>query len=176
MYDLEPFKIDLKGLHLEAKSYTFNLDDAFFDATNSPDIVGGKVLVMLRASKKNGFYELGFHYEGKVSVLCDVCLERLEQTICFDDELIVKYGMEFIEDEGFITIDKNDEQLDISWFICEALNLRIPLKHVHQSGECNKEMENILKKISIEKIDKKNTLANSPLGKELEKLRNIIKD
>ncbi len=177
MSDLESFKIDLKNLHEENTRFNFNLDDSFFEAIGGSEVNGGKISVTLNAHKGSGFFELGFHLEGMVNIPCDICLDMMEQPVCDDNQLTVKFGEEYSEDGDFITVEKNDGTLDVSWLIYEFVALSIPIKHVHETGKCNKEMLKILEEHSAAHGNNSNgKAATDSRWSELEKLKNIIKD
>ncbi|MCD8298020.1 MAG: DUF177 domain-containing protein [Prevotella sp.] len=148
MSDLESFKIDLKNLKEENTRFDFNLDDTYFETIGGSEVNGGKVSVTLNVHKGSSFFELDFHAEGIVNIPCDICLDMMEQPICADNRLTVKFGEEYSEDGDYITVEKNDGTLDVSWLIYEFVALSIPIKHVHESGKCNNEMMRILEKHS----------------------------
>ncbi|MCD8211171.1 MAG: DUF177 domain-containing protein [Prevotella sp.] len=176
MYDLEPFKINLNGLQGQQMSFTFKLDDAYFETIGSLEILGGKILVELLVHKREDSFELCFHFDGWVILICDICLDRLEMPLEGDYKVKVILGDEYLDEDDTITIDKNDGVIDVSWLICEMLNLNVPIKHVHEKGMCNKKMEEIYHKLKVDEQDKGKTLGENPAWKELEKIKNTFKD
>ncbi|MCD8290871.1 MAG: DUF177 domain-containing protein [Prevotella sp.] len=177
MSDLESFKIDLKNLNEENTRFNFNLDDSFFEAIGGCEVNSGKISVALNVHKGSSFFELCFHLEGIVNIPCDICLDMMEQPVCADNQLTVKLGEEYSEDGDYITVEKNDGTLDVSWPIYEFVALSIPIKHVHEQGKCNKEMLKILEEHSAAHGDNsKEKAERDTRWRELEKLKNIIKD
>ncbi len=177
MYDLESFNIDLKGLKEDNTRFVFNLDDAYFESVGGSEVSGGSVSVSLNVRKGGSFFELFFHSEGTVNVPCDICLDLMQQPVCADNRLTVKFGEDYSEDGDYITIDRNDGTFDVSWLIYEFVALSIPSKHVHEPGKCNEVMIRILKEHSPAQVneDSEETATDSRWS-ELEKIKNIIKD
>ena len=177
MCSLESMKIDLKALKADDTTYSFDLDTDFFEAINATEVNGGMVHVDLDVHRGAGFFELGFHSEGKVIVPCDLCLDDMEQPISTDNRLIVKFGEEYSEDDDLIIVEENDGIIDISWFIYEFIALNVPIKHVHAPGKCNHAMIEVLEAHSAARSsDGAAKPVVDPSWSELETLKTIIKD
>lgn len=149
MYSLETLRVDLKGLSTEKTVYNYALDDDYFKAIEAPDVRKGKLTCELVVKKTSTLFELDFHTEGTIQIPCDRCLEDMDQDICTDDKLVVKFGEEYSEEDDYVTIPEDEGILDVSWFIYEFIVLNIPIKHVHASGLCNAAMIKLLEEHTI---------------------------
>ena len=126
--------------------YQYQLDNQFFAELDAPEVQKGKVNVTLQVRKTSGVYQLEFHTEGQVVVICDRCLDEMEQPIESDDRLKVKLGVEYSEEDDIVVVPEEDGYINVAWFIYEFIALSIPMKHVHAPGKCNKDMVNKLSK------------------------------
>jgi uncharacterized metal-binding protein YceD (DUF177 family) len=72
----------------------------------------------------------------------------MDQPIETDNQLLVKLGDTYSEDDDAVTVDENEGILDVSWFIYEFVMLAIPIKHVHAPGKCNSVMTQKLEELS----------------------------
>ena len=130
----------------DAAEYKYQLDNQFFLDLDAPEVQKGQVNVTLKVRKTSGVYQLNFHTEGKVVVICDRCLDEMEQTIESDDRLKVKLGEEYDETDDLVIVPEEEGYINVAWFIYEFIALSIPMKHVHAPGKCNKEMVDKLSK------------------------------
>ena len=148
MCSLEQFKIDLKSLTSEETSLNYDLEDGYFAALDDSELEHGTLHVSVSIRKMTGFFEFQFHTEGVVTVSCDRCLDDMEQPIATDNQLVVKLGDTYSDDDDTVTVDENEGILDLSWFIYEFTMLAIPIKHVHAPGKCNSAMTRKLEELS----------------------------
>ena len=148
MCSLESYRIDLKGLKENEHVLDYHLDDAFFGALDGSQLEHGDLHVSVSIRKISGFFELHFHTDGVVIVTCDRCLDDMQQNITADNDLTVKMGDTYSDDDDTVTIDENEGILDLSWFIYEFIMLAIPIKHVHAPGKCNSAMTQKLEELS----------------------------
>ena len=95
-------------------------------------------------------YELDFHVEGVVYVACDICLEEMGMPIQNDGKLTARLGEENVEDGDMVIVDKEDGVLDASWYVYELIALAIPIKHVHEPGQCDPAMVAKLQQLSAD--------------------------
>ena len=122
----------------DSAQYEFQLDNLI--DLDAPEVQKGHVNVALKVRKTSGIYQLDFHLEGKVIVICDRCLDEMEQPIETEERLKVKLGSEFSEIDDIVVVPEEDGYINVAWFIYEFIALSIPMKHTHPSGKCNKEM------------------------------------
>ena len=172
MCSLEQFKIDLKGLTTEVTTLDFDLDNAFFDALDETEVESGSLHVSLSIRKASGFFELIFHTVGTVDIVCDRCLDLMEQPIETDNRLVVKFGSTGSEDDDTVIVDENEGILDTSWFIYEFIALAIPIQHVHAPGKCNPAMTKALEELSADRSgDEESSQAIDPRWEKLKNLK-----
>ena len=81
-------------------------------------------------------------------VPCDICLDRMEQSIETTQRLEVKLGTENSEEDDLVMVAEDEGILDITWYLYEFIALAIPIKHVHAPGKCNPAMIRILEEYS----------------------------
>ena len=148
MSKLEQFNVDLKALSQGDNILSFVLDDAFFEAIEAPTVRRGRLQTTLTIHRTEDYFDLDFHTEGLVTVACDRCLDDLEQPISADDHLVAKFGTAYSEDDELVIVAENEGMLDVSWFIYQFVELRIPLRHVHAPGKCNPAMMKALEEHS----------------------------
>ena len=148
MCSLEPLKIDLKGLKEDETVLAFDLDDGFFEALDDSQLEHGTLHVSVSIRKMPGFFDFQFHTEGTVTIVCDRCLDDMEQSIEADNCLTVRLGDTYSEDDDTVTVAEDEGILDMSWFIYEFVMLAIPIKHVHAPGKCNSAMTQKLEELS----------------------------
>ena len=177
MYSLEPFKIDLNGLKEGESTFGYDLDDAYFEAIEAPEVKRGRVRADLTVSRTGGVFRIDCHVEGTVSVPCDICLDDMDQRISADNSLTARLGEEYSEDDDLVTVGRDEGLLDVSWYIYEFIALAIPIKHVHAPGKCNPAMIKVLEEHSAARSsDGGGEGAVDSRWSELEKLKTIIKD
>ncbi len=134
------YNIDLKELKEEFTTFRYALDDDFFASFPSSDIRGGNLSCELTVRATGVFHELDFHIEGTVTVPCDRCLDDMELPVSSDNRLVAKFGEESSEDDDLIVVDENNPVVDVSWLMYEFVVLAVPMKHVHDAGQCNADM------------------------------------
>ena len=173
MCSLERLKIDLKSLTDEETVLEYDLDDRFFEALDGAEVHSGVLHVSVSIRKATGFYELRFHTVGTVDIPCDRCLDLMEQPIDTANQLVVKLGSEYAEDDDTVTIDENEGVVDVAWFIYEFIALAIPIKHVHAPGKCNPAMTQALEELSADRSsDEESTTEIDPRWEKLKELKN----
>lgn len=167
MSKFEQYNIVLKDLKDEVYVYEFDLDDLYFKKIDSPEIQKGNIKAKVSVLKKISTYELKFQLEGSVTIPCDRCLDDMIQPIKYKENLQVKFGNTFSEEDEIVIIPESEGTINIAWFLYEFIVLNIPIKHVHAAGECNKTMVTKLKKHITRKKDD-NDDDNSELESEID--------
>ena len=149
MSELETYKIDLKGMKEDQKVLEYDLNDQFFASLDGAQLEHGALHVSVSIRKTAGLFELLLHTEGTVTVICDLCLDDMQQPIDTENRLLVKLGAETdMENDELITVSEDKGVLDLAWFIYEFIALAIPIKHVHAPGKCNHVMTQKLEELS----------------------------
>lgn len=135
MEKLDSYKVDLKGMPSDTVSYQWQVDDDFFSAVQGQEIQQGLLSVALRVKRTSETYELGFRFEGMVKVVCDRCLELMDQPISAERSIKVKFGSHFEDDGDVVTVPYDEDVFNVAWNLYEMIALEIPIRHVH-SEEC----------------------------------------
>ena len=157
----------------DTAEYEYQLDNQFFADLDAPEVQKGLVNVSLKVRKTSGVYELNFHTEGKVVVICDRCLDEMDQLIVTDDQLKVKLGADFSEINDIVIVPEEDGYINVAWFIYEFIALSIPMKHVHAPGKCNKDMVSKLSKhlrVKKDEDDEMDNVEESTLDNESQEI------
>lgn len=177
MRNLEPFKIDLKGLKAEQSMFHFSLDDEYFEAVDAPDIHQGNLAVSVTIHKLANCFEFIFHIQGSVTIPCDLCLGDMEQPIESDNRLVVALGDDYSDEDDLVTVSEKEGILDTSWLIYEFIELSIPIKHVHAPGKCDPAMTETLNAYLTTRSSEENMKEHQDSRwAGLDKLKTIIKE
>ena len=136
MGKLDGYKVDLKGMTSDTVSYHWQADNDFFSAVQGPEIKQGSLDVALRVKRTSGAYELEFQLKGEVEVTCDRCLEPMSQPIDAQATLKVVMGDDYADDGETVTVPQREGTINVAWNIYEFAALQIPLRHVHEEGQC----------------------------------------
>ncbi|MGM9836227.1 MAG: YceD family protein [Muribaculaceae bacterium] len=138
MAKLATFRIPLRGAKQGTDNYEFLLDDDFFRAMESIDILGGAVKVSLAVRRANEANYFAIHCQGTIQIVCDRCLEPMDYAVEADYDLAVKYGDEYDDsNDGVLIVPEGDNDLDVAPIVYDTVALSIPLQHVHAEGECD---------------------------------------
>ena len=154
---LKQYQIDLKKFS-PSTTYKFNylLDNEFFERVDGPEVRKGKVHVTLSVIRVSSTYEMSFQLEGVISVMCDRCLEDLEISVETTNRLFVTFGETYAEtSDDRIIISKEEGSINIAWHLYEFVALAIPIKHVHEPGECSEVMLSMLKVLCVDDLTEK---------------------
>lgn len=147
MGKFDEYNINLKEMSFDTAEYKFQLDNLFFTHIDAPEVQKGNVNVEVHVKRTLQVYELTFHCEGIVIVICDRCLDEMEQEISTDEKLKVKFGEKYADaGEDLIIVPKEEGGINVAWFLYEFIALAVPMRHVHPAGKCNKAMSGHLKK------------------------------
>lgn len=143
---LSQFQFNILGLNKDSYEFEFQLDSAFFEAVESPEVKDGNLKTTISLMRlAEGSFSFTFHTIGTVKVLCDRCLDEMDYPIDTQDSLILKLGSDYSEDDDVITIPEEEGVFDTASYIYQFIMLDIPIKHVHAPGKCNAEMMEQLK-------------------------------
>lgn len=138
MGKFDKYSIQLKTMEIGTSVFEYQLGNEFFEAIDEDSIQKGNITAKVSVNKSIKQSELHFELEGTVVVLCDRCLDEMDQPIKTSGNLIVRLGKEF-KDEGddVVIIPEEQGAINVSWFLYEFIELAIPIKHVHPFGRCN---------------------------------------
>lgn len=191
MSKFSSYSIPLKTMEIGESVLEYHLDNEFFEAIGEEAIQKGNINAKVRVVKSTKQSELFFELEGKVVVLCDRCLEEMDQPIKTSGHLIVRMGKEFMDDgDDIVVIPEEQGIINVSWFMYEFVELAIPIKHVHPFGHCNMGMasklsEHLVDSDSFEDdtdsfaesddVNESDSAAEGPIDPRWEALKNFNK-
>jgi uncharacterized metal-binding protein YceD (DUF177 family) len=154
MKDLKDFDISFVGLKEGKHHFEYIIEHKFFDFFNYDDFHNTRVKVDLTFVKKATIFELEFDISGWVEVNCDLTNELFKQPIQAIENLIVKFGEEFNDDdEELLIIPYAEYKLNVAQYIYEAIVVSVPLKLVHPGiadGTLKSEVLEKLKEFEIQ--------------------------
>jgi uncharacterized metal-binding protein YceD (DUF177 family) len=140
----DTFLICFDGLELGEYEYRFLLDDAFFKNLEYSEIQEGRVEVDAVLRKTERLLEWTLNFTGDVTIPCDKCGDDFSAVIDKVDTLVVKFGPKEDEDDGIIILIDTAYEFDISHYLFETINLKLPIRRVHPDKEgestCNPEV------------------------------------
>ncbi len=136
--------VELRSLKKFPHLERFTVGDEFFD-DEKPDIEGGNLNVDVEVKRLGEGYSLDISVGGTVKVMCDRCLGILEIPVTAEMQLRAKDddGLEY-DDEDLVLLNPSDTGVDIEWNIYEMAELALPIKRVHNEGECDECMTEVL--------------------------------
>ncbi len=173
MEKLSDFWIPYKGLSIGEHRYQFDVGESFFEVYKNSDINKASLQVELLLNKKETHIELNFVIEGAVVLTCDRCLEDMQYPLEIEQNLYIKFGDEFSEeDENLYVLPDSEDIIDISVFVDELITVAIPMRKVHEEDEeGNPTCPNNMFKY-IENVKNSEGVAIDPRWNELNKLKN----
>lgn len=153
MCSTKNLEIDFHTLPEGETAVAYSLGEAFFASIEDSEISQGDVHVDVSIRKTIHFSELMFQTTGTVQIVCDRCLDPMDQTIDAEQRLTVRFGSERTEEDDIITVTEEDSVVDLSWYVYESIILSLPVKHVHAPGKCNPAMIKMLNEHSATRSD-----------------------
>jgi uncharacterized metal-binding protein YceD (DUF177 family) len=134
------FLIPFVGLKIGKHLFDFEIGNSFFESMEYSIIEQGNVKVTLELDKKETMMIALFHAEGIINTLCDRCNTPMDLEIDGGYKLIYKFGLEEEEDEMLVVLHPDSYQIDITNPIYELITTQLPLRVLHDEGECDEEM------------------------------------
>lgn len=128
----------------EAK-YEFHCGREFFEELGRCEMLDCDVNVTLAVRRKGDAYTLLFTFAGEMTVACHRCLDPLTLPLDTEYETGVHYGDEYDDSvDGMLVLPDDMLRLDVAPLIADTIELSIPMRAVHPSGECNSEIESYM--------------------------------
>lgn len=156
MKSLKQYSIPFTGLKIGQHQFNFEVDGGFFDEFEYSLVKDGLLSVSLLLEKRETLMVLNFHIKGNIQLSCDKCLSNFPHEVDAKDRLIAKFteSDDLADSEDVIIITKNENEVDVSLFIYEIVNLQVPYVSICEdpgnTPSCDLEM---LKKIDELSID-----------------------
>lgn len=145
MGTLAEYKLPLRSLVAGTHKFSFRLTKDFFEQMESTDVRDGDILAEVTVEYTGDVYEIDMHCTGAVTIACDRCLDDMQESIDAGYHTAAKYGDCYNdEDETMIEVPRSNSSLDIAHMLYDTVMLDIPIQHMHEEGQCNSAMSDIL--------------------------------
>ena len=138
------FVIPFVGLKLGVHEFNFEITDAFFENIEYSLVQKGKVHVKLSLDKKETMLVGAYTLSGVVEAACARCTEPVDAEIEGEYQLIYKFDDKPSDDESLVIVYPEEFEIDVKENILELISVSLPSRTVHEEGECNEEMIDIL--------------------------------
>lgn len=147
------FLIPFVGLKIGKHFFDFEVNSSFFDAFEYSPIQNGSLNATLELDKKETMLVANYSVHGEIDALCDRCNTDMRLPISGSFRLIYKFGTEEDDDESLIVLLPDVYQIDASLAIYELIIASLPLRSIHNKGECDEEMWNLIQKHTVNADD-----------------------
>ncbi|WP_291722591.1 YceD family protein [Bernardetia sp.] len=139
MKDLRTFEIDIIALKLGSHSFTFDLDNDFFDYFKNNQngfIEKGNCKAEVILDKNEQLIRATFIVNGVVELVCDRSLDEFDYEVDVEETILYKYSEEEKElTEEIILITRKTPSINVGELLHEFLVLDIPMKRLHPRFE-----------------------------------------
>lgn len=122
--------IKLDELKVGNYEYDFELSDEWLKTVEKTELLSIKAQVHAALTLREDDYRLDVQVKGQVQLVCDRCLDPMDVDVD-------------VEEDDVETEDA--KQLNLAWIAYELIVTDLPMIHVHEEGQCNPEMEKLLK-------------------------------
>lgn len=134
------FVIPFIGLKIGSHTFDFDVSDSFFEAFEYSIIHSGNVHVEMVLEKKETMMIGTFSCEGEVFTSCDRCNDPVRVPVRGSFQLIFKLDTEETDDETLVVLPPEAYELDVAPHVYELITVSLPVRMIHEEGECNEEM------------------------------------
>ncbi|MEA1872958.1 MAG: DUF177 domain-containing protein [Bacteroidota bacterium] len=141
------YQIQHSELENGEHQFDFQVDDKLFLRFENEEIRNVKLKLTAKLTRKSDNFLLFLDAKGDFEMQCDRCLDFFSKHVDLQHEVVIKLDeiTNFDTDEDFVTLDRNDNYLDIAYFIYEMVMLSLPIRRVHPEDEngnsmCNPEV------------------------------------
>ena len=129
-------------------------DDKFFENFEYSEIKKGKIEIEIEMEISGRNVFLNMHFNGFVETTCDICLEKFNLPVKFDQEIVFKISDKEADDyDDIIFINENNDKIDLKKHFYDYIILSLPIKKVHP---LDKNGNRTCKKEYLEKLEEFN--------------------
>ena len=133
--------IKFSGLKPGRYTYSFTLDDAFFEEYENDELKGGNVKIAVELERLEHMLMFTFCIEGELTTWCDRCLGDLRVPIEGKEKLCVRFSDSEVSDEDdVVVLPESAYEIDLSQWLYEYAAVRLPMQHIHPEGGCDPAM------------------------------------
>lgn len=135
MDPLRQYEIAFVGLKTGVTNFEYHIDDKFFALFEGSLVEKASVEVSLAFDKRTRFFQLQFHFDGKIHLPCDRCGVELDYPVDSEYSIVVKFD-EHSENEqddslaDVVYLSRNETHFNVAQLIYEFVNLSIPINHI----------------------------------------------
>jgi len=162
MKNLKQFDIPFIGLKEGSHTFTYQIDQKFFNIYQFDDFIDVDINATITFVKKSTLMELNFETKGTVDVPCDVTNEPFDLNIEGAMPLIVKFGFEYNDDnEEILILPQEAYKINVAQYIYELIVVSIPAKKVHP-----KVLDGTMESEALKKLEELKIKENKTVDKE----------
>ena len=176
MKQLKEYDIPFVGLKEGGHLFEFDIDEKFFDLFQFDEFNTAKIKATVDFIKKPSLLNLKFNISGDVNVPCDVTNEPFDLAIEGTMPLVVKFGLEYNDDNDEILILPHEAyQINVAQYFYELIVLSVPNKRVHPKvldGTMESETLNKLEELTI--TEKKTVVEDETTDPRWDKLKDLL--
>jgi len=166
--NLNDFSVQFSGLTLGKHYFKFKIEEAFFDLFEYSEVDNGSIHLVVEMEKRSTMLVFQFSFEGKVKLICDRCGDPFDAKINGVEKQIVQFGNEQYEQtDDIVVLPESEYEINLAKYAYEFIILNLPVKRLHEEGECNQEAIDNLNKVLSKEEDK----PTDPRWKALEGLK-----
>ena len=145
METMNSFTLTLNDIPADGLVRQWHVDDAFFQSLEDAQYQHGCLDAAMQAKRTSEGCEIELKVAGWLTVKCDRCNDDMQVELAGADVLKVRIGDVAGDDGDIITVSDADAEINLRWNIYEMIALAVPLHPVHDEGQCNAEMEELLR-------------------------------
>jgi len=129
---LRKFDIDIYNLSNGVHDYEYVIDSSFFESFEDSYIEKGNLTAKVTLTKSETLLQSSFNIDGVVELVCDRSLELFDYEININNNLIFKYGEDYVElTDEIVTIPHSAQKVNMAQYIYEFIGLAVPMKKLH---------------------------------------------
>jgi len=151
--DLIKYSIPIHSLKEGVHELTYSIEQRFIEENKIEGVLDANLELVAVYTKQTHLHSMVFTISGELQVECDRCLDAYELPIQISQDVLIRVAESndrFEENEEVLTVNAQENEINFTHLVYEAIMLAIPIKKVHPEGYCNEDM---LQYISQEEID-----------------------
>jgi uncharacterized protein len=138
------YLVKFSGLKIGKHSFDFEVGKTFFTSKDYSPFDNGLLNVNLILDKKETMLVLDFEIKGKIFCVCHRCDAEMTLEVESQDDFIVRFGGEESLDENLVVLGVDAFEMDVEGLIYELIASNVPLRTVHEDGDCDDEVTALL--------------------------------
>ena len=161
--------VQFSGLESGKYEYHYTLGSDFFSEFENEELRDGDVDFRVVLEKTERSMMFTFSFSGSVRSFCDRCLGEMDVPVSGEEHLCIKLSNdERCDNEDMFILPENASRIDLSQWMYEYVVVSLPMRKVHEDGQCDSEMLRYIEQPSSEVSESE---AVDPRWSVLEKLK-----